>query len=85
MARKDVPDWMVCAAYKESATIRNNDINIWPYDILMKWTNEPEKVCYAAMQRSSEKGYVECGVSLRSGWITSEGEELLKNHNISVQ
>lgn len=73
MARKDVPTILVLKAYEEYQKYRNE----FPYEILSKWTGQPEKVCYRAMERDCAKGYIECGVSLRTGWLTEEGKEFL--------
>lgn len=74
MARKDVTDIMVLEAYN----LRELKIdNRWPYEILAEQTGQPEKVCWRAMERAEGRGLIDCGVSLRSGWITDKGRELL--------
>lgn len=50
---------------------------VWPYEILAQWTGEPEKVCYRAIERASERGLIEYGVSLRTGWLSEKGKALL--------
>ena len=50
----------------------------YPYEILQKMTGQPAKVCYSAMERAAGRGYIEYGVSLRTGWLTGKGKELLK-------
>jgi len=50
----------------------------WPYEILQEVTGQPEKVCYKAMERADDRGLIDYGVSLRTGWITEEGMKLLK-------
>lgn len=87
MATKDITDKQVCEAYAEikkqtddlmsrrALLIEKHD---WPYDLLMKMTGQPEKVCYRAMERAEERGLIEYGVSLRSGWLTEKGKELLR-------
>lgn len=40
---------------------------VWPSEFLAEWTGEPIKVCYAAVERAKKRGYIDCGVSLRSG------------------
>lgn len=50
----------------------------WPYKILAEWTGQPEKVCYRAMERAESHGLVECGTSLRSGWLTDAGIQLIR-------
>jgi len=50
---------------------------VWPSEFLAEWTGEPIKVCYAAVERAKKRGYIDCGVSLRSGWLTDKGKELI--------
>lgn len=50
----------------------------WPYELLAKRTGEHWKVCYSAMVRACDRGLIEYGTSLRSGWLTEKGKELLK-------
>jgi len=79
MSRKNIPDWLVCAAYVEAQKRHKATNNIvFALDILMQWTGEPEKVCYVAMERADDRGYIDYGVSLRAGWVTDEGAELLE-------
>jgi hypothetical protein len=73
VARKDVTDEMVCMAYMD----RSRFALEFPYDILMRRTGEPFKVCYRAMERANDRGYIEYGVSLRTGWLTEKGWELI--------
>lgn len=75
MARKDVPTSLVLKAYQECKKL---PYNVFPYEILSEWTGQPEKVCYRAMERDELRGYIECGVSLRTGWLTDKGEEYLR-------
>jgi hypothetical protein len=74
MSRKDVPNELVCKAYDYCSDFRHP---IYPYDLLTEWTGEPEKVCYRAMERAEEAGLIEYGVSLRCGWLTEKGRQLL--------
>lgn len=81
MARKDIPDWLVCASCVEFRKRNHLSDNIvFAIDILMEWTGEPEKVCYAAMERTDDRGYIDYGVSLRTSWVTDEGAELLEKN-----
>jgi len=48
----------------------------WQY--IQKETGAPEKVIYAAMEREDNRGLLEWGVSLRTAWLTKEGEQRLK-------
>jgi hypothetical protein len=45
---------------------------------LMEATGAPIKVVYAAMERAESRGLIECGVSLRTAWVTDEGRALLE-------
>jgi len=38
----------------------------------------PEKVADSIIERLARKGYTECGVSERSGWLTPSGIEALR-------
>lgn len=74
MATKDISDVQVLLAYRKAKEI---DFDKWPYEFLMEWTNQPQKVCFRAMERAYDRGYLECGVSLRTGWLTKKGDEYL--------
>lgn len=80
MATRDVTDGQVCLAYAES--LRQRDAGRkpydYPYEILQRMTGQCEKVCYRAMERANDRGYVEYGVSLRTGWLTPKGKALLE-------
>jgi len=77
MARKDITDLQVCEAYRDSWKSRQENILIWPEQLLMERTGESEKVCFSAMERAEDHDLIEYGVSLRSGWLTEKGKELL--------
>lgn len=47
-------------------------------DFLNEITGAPLKVCFNAMERAERNGFIECGVSLRTSWLTEKGEELIK-------
>ncbi len=76
MATKDISDAQVCRAYHLWI---EEGRNRWPYEYLMEWTGEPLKVCERAMERAVDRDLVEYGVTMRSGWLTSKGRELLEN------
>lgn len=84
MAMKDIPDALVLKAYDEYRDIpesrekreRTGNGYTYPYDLLMQWTGQPFKVCYKCMQRAESRGLVDCGVSLRTGWITDKGKQI---------
>ena len=78
MARKDVTDRMVCEAYRMCERDRIEDRSKkFPYDYLQLMSQQPFKVCYRAMERAEHRGLIEYGVSLRTGWLTEKGLELL--------
>ena len=84
MSRKDVSDELVCLAHAEFQKITRDSIGpepLWPYVLLSQWTGEPEKVCYRAMERACENGYLDYGVSLRTAWLTEAGEALIAKDN----
>ncbi len=51
----------------------------FPYDFLAEWTGQSPKVCWAAMERACAHDLVEYGVSLRTGWLTEKGQDLLRS------
>lgn len=73
MSRKNISDLQVVEAYIEA--IKSG---VWPYEVLQKITGEPEKVCYAAMERACDRGFIDYGVSLRAGFPTNEGLKILE-------
>lgn len=75
MARKDITDEQVCRAAQQWHAAPSADAFI--VDILAKQTKQPDKVCYRAMERTHERGYIEYGVSLRTAWLTDKGKELI--------
>lgn len=46
-------------------------------EVLQRQTGAPWKVIYAAMDRASDRGLIEYGVTMRSGWLTEAGKALL--------
>lgn len=73
--RSDITDVMVVQAYRTARD--SNWAEGWPYEVLARQTGVPEKVAYAACERAEAHGLIECGVSLRSGWLTDAGRALL--------
>lgn len=73
MAVGDISDRMVVKAYIRYKELREEDWDNhqFPYDILSERTGEPWKVCWRAMERAVDRGYIEYGVSLRTGWPTN--------------
>lgn len=85
MSRRDVTDIDVCLAYKEYRESVDKGIRFpWPYEILSRKLGQPEKVCYRAMERANNRGYIEYGVSLRSGWLSDLGEKLLRDYEETI-
>jgi hypothetical protein len=92
MATKDVTDLMVCQAFTDARAMRQpipagHIFGIgkplphtpWPYELLMDRTGECFKVCWRAMERACDRDLIEFGVSLRTGWLTEKGEELMRS------
>jgi hypothetical protein len=46
--------------------------------VLAHETGAPEKVCWAAMVREDERGFLDYGSNLRGGWLTPLGAAKLK-------
>ncbi|AHC30571.1 hypothetical protein CC53_gp154 [Rhizobium phage vB_RleS_L338C] len=69
MAMKHISDKQVCEAYLAARL----DSERFPYDYLMEVTGQPFKVCYRCMERACDRGMIEYGVSLRTGWLTEYG------------
>lgn len=74
MATKDISDIQVINAYIQS---RQSNFDEWPYDLLQRTTGQPVKVCYRAMERAASRGFIDYGISLRTGWVTDKGMALL--------
>ena len=84
MKRSDITDVMVCEVFAEfdrSFYAEPSGVNIYengyPHDVLMERHGAPFKVVYAAMERTSDRGFIDYGVSLRTGWLTAKGRVLL--------
>jgi hypothetical protein len=81
MATKHITDIQVCKAYAEYRKLIARDQwcnHEFPYEILHRITGQPGKVCYRAMERAEMRGYIDYGVSLRTGWLTDKGLMLIK-------
>lgn len=72
MKRSDISDLTVCKAAEVW-----NDSGLFMDALLVNWTGAPIKVVYAAMSRAYGRGLLECGVSLRTAWLTDSGKALL--------
>ncbi len=80
MARKDISDLQVCEAARDchDQECRDEDGGIlFATHVLAHRTGQPLKVCERAMERAEFRGYIDCGVSTRSGWPTDKGRKLL--------
>lgn len=71
---KHITDLMVVQAYAAVADRPGK----WPYELIAEQTGASEKVAYAACERAYDRGLIECGVSLRSGWLTDKGKALVQ-------
>jgi hypothetical protein len=96
MAAKDISDLHVCEAYRErwgndigrpsldgfsiGALVTDRPPTKFVDAILKDGTGQPAKVVYRAMERAYSRGYIEYGVSLRSGWLTEKGLALLNGN-----
>jgi hypothetical protein len=82
MARKDITDLMVVTAvdaqWGREAGTRRRLVEPRAVDRLMTDTGECEKVVYAALERSYDRGLIECGVNVAGSWLTPLGEAMLK-------
>lgn len=92
MATKDITDEQVCRAvqaYQDATRALPRmpgqvfgmtpvyDAPLFPYEALARETGEAEKVCYRAMERAERRGLIEVGTSLRTGWLSAKGKQLL--------
>ena len=73
MKRADISDYEVCKAVQTYKSFQG----YFPYEILSAKFNCDEKLAYSACERAERNGLIEYGVSLRTGWLTEKGEQLL--------
>jgi hypothetical protein len=99
MAMKDISDAQVCRAvqaYQDAMRphmlksgpfglfgVEQDPTPPFPYEALAAETGQAEKVCYRAMERAYDRGLIECGVSLRTGWLTPAGRALVEEKKVS--
>ena len=77
MSMKHVSDLQVVRAMQ---AFRDRKLESpWPYEALAVETGQCEKVCFRAMERACDRGLIEYGVSLRTGWLTDKGRALLED------
>jgi len=77
MKRSDITTAQVLRACHAFHQIPGGDDRT-PLQLLMKEYGAHEKVAYSAMEREMNKGFIECGVSVRTAWVTPEGYEFLE-------
>lgn len=67
----DIPDATALRAVLSYTRDHHHDA-LWPYerDGMERW---PRKLALAKLQSLADRGLIECGVSLRSGWLTPAG------------
>jgi len=83
MATKDITDLQVCEAFAQMRSRREaGEISVYVDDILHQHTGEHMKVCFRAMERACSRGLVDYGVSLRGGWLTEAGIELISSSKL---
>jgi len=77
MKRQDISNLEVCKAYQQYKKEQKE----FPYEILAHKFSCDEKVAYSACERAAAfpSNLIEYGVSLRTGWLTEKGEQLIKN------
>jgi hypothetical protein len=75
MATKDITDLQCIEAAIEfhRQPIPRED----PLEALSRTTGQPYKVCLRAYERAMRRGYLDCGVSVRTAWATERGKRYL--------
>lgn len=73
-----ITDYQVCKAYQKFLSNRMNDTK-FAESYLMEMTGKSEKECLAAMVKADDLGLIEYGVTLRTGWLTHKGYNLIHN------
>lgn len=71
--RSHITQLAVLEAYDRNSKIRSAAQYVGVTADLVRVLGAPENVVWSAMVRESDRGFVECGTSLRSGWLTPEG------------
>ena len=74
--REHISDVDVCLAVAKY----QKTLGDFPYQTLARQFSCSEKLAYSACERTADRGLIECGVSLRTGWLTETGKELIKPH-----
>lgn len=68
MSTKDVSDAEVVRAAVKARSVGSTTLNE-----LTAITGQPRKVCFRAIERAVERGFVEFGVSVETAWPTEKG------------
>lgn len=74
---KHISDLAVVRAVAAYSTTRM----AFPYETLADAFGCSQKVAYRACERACRHGLLEYGTSLRTGWLTDKGKELLRVGN----
>ena len=74
MAMKNISDRQVLLAQQR---YQRDTAGRWGYEILSEETGECLKVCFNCLKRAADRGLIEYGVSVRTGWITEKGQALI--------
>jgi len=70
ISRKDISDLDVIVSCQSEGCSLDN---------LILLTGAPWKVCWRAMERADDRGYIDWGCSMRFAWPTDEGIQILEN------
>ncbi len=73
--RRHISDLMVVKAVDVYCKDRSGR---FPYEAIAGALGCPEAIAYAACERACDRDLIEYGVSLRTGWLTDKGKELLE-------
>lgn len=75
MKTADIPSLIVLRAFADR---RINGLMV-DDALAVIFPSAPEKVIWRAMEREEMRGHVDCGVSLRGGWLTEKGIAMLES------
>lgn len=72
----DIPDRVLLEAVRafHDRTRGRSEMRTPDEALADRW---PAKVVLAKMRKLADKGYIDCGVSLRTAWLEPKGAELL--------
>ena len=62
----------------EAAELAHTERLMMTWEYIQAKTGAPEKVIYSAMEREENRNYLDCGVSMRTSWLTDEGMAKLR-------